>query len=29
MFDPEIPLVELAMSDIFTKIYAKAMLTEK
>ena len=29
MFDPEIPLVEFAISDIFTKISAKAMFIEK
>lgn len=29
MFDPEIPLVEFEISDIFTKIYAEAMFIEK
>lgn len=29
MFDPEIPLLEFVISDIFAKIYAKAMFTEK
>ena len=29
VFDPEIPLLEFVISDIFAKVYAKAMFTEK